>query len=253
VHPGESLLNTFPGRLFINELRWRGGSPAVMSAQDLLEAATHAVASYLYNDSCLEVVHLDVDDPELRKFDSAALAALSKLSTFGSPQIHQGMLEELRAPRVGNRDPLNGLPHGAFWTSTPLADDVDSWTISGENLHRDRPRWEVHFDATHVRVARVDSAREWIDLIDSAPVTTDGCKYPDWPAIARSWDAVHLSPLGLLLAHPKISTTPFVSTDGSGLAHSKAGPYASVGDWSAVSTAWLHKPPGVRIRPAAAY
>lgn len=213
-----------------------------------MEIATRAVASYLYNDACLDVVDLDVHEPELREFDAAALTALSKLSTLSSPQIHQGMVRELRAPRVRNRDPLNALPNGAFWTSTPLAADEDSWTISGENLRRHHPRWEVHFDITRVRLARLDLARDWIDLIDSAPISADGCKYPNWPAIAQSWDAVHLSPAGLLLAHPKISTTPFVSTDGSGLAHSRSGPYASVGDWSGVSTAWLHEPPRVRIR-----
>jgi hypothetical protein len=87
---------------------------------------------------------------------------------------------------------LSALPAGAFWTSTPLTDEDDSWTISGENLRRDHPRWEVHFDTTRVRVARVGSARDWIDLIESNAVDVDGCKYPDWPAIARSWDATRV-------------------------------------------------------------
>jgi hypothetical protein len=147
---------------------------------------------------------------------------------------------------------LSALPNGAFWTSTPVTDDEDSWTLCGENLRRESPRWEMHFDVARIRVARIDSARDWADLIDSHTVTAGGCKYPDWPAIAESWDAVHLSPTGLLLAHPKISTTPFRSDDGSGLAHSQAGPYASVGAWSAVSTAWLREPPNVEFRPAPA-
>ena len=171
-------------------------------------------------------------------------------STFDSPQIHQGTVSELRAPNIQNREPLSALPDGAFWTSIPITDDEDSWTMSGENLRSESPRWEVHFDVTLVRVARIDSAREWVDLIESNTATVSGsnCKYPDWPAIAGSWDAVHLSPAGLLLAHPKISTTRFITADGSGYAHSQAGPYVSVADWSAASTAWLREPPSVAFR-----
>ncbi|MEE6177045.1 hypothetical protein [Mycobacterium sp. 050134] len=60
---------------------------------------------------------------------------------------------------------------------------------------------------------------------------------------------MHLSPAGLLLAHPKISTTPFGTTDGSGYAHSEAGSYVSVAHWSAVCTAWLRRPPNVSVKP----
>jgi hypothetical protein len=258
VSTPESLLDTFPGRLFIELLRfghrrWHESSAVLldaMCAEELVEAATNAVGRYLYSDDCVHVAHLDMDEPDLCEFNTAALAALSKLSTFDSPQIHQGTLAHLRAPNIRNRDPLSALPAGGFWTSTPLSDNEDSWTVSGENLHRGSPRWEVHFDDTVVRVARIDSARDWVELIESNAVTAQGCKYPDWPAIAKSWDAVHLSPAGLLLAHPAISKTPFTTIDGSGYVHSQAGPYASAATWSAVSTAWLHEPPGVHIRSA---
>jgi hypothetical protein len=220
---------------------------AGMAPEELIRWATNAVAFYLYSEECLKVLHFDVNEPERREFDSAALAARSKLSTFGSPQIHQGTLTEVRTPTIHNRDPLNAVPGGAFWTSTPFTDDEDSWTLCGENLIRESPRWRIHFDPTRVRVARVDSARDWVHLIESNAVTVGDCKYPDWPAIATHWDAVHLSTAGLLLAHPTISTTPFTTTDRSGYAHSRAGPYTSVADWSAVSTAWLHKPPDAKI------
>ena len=255
---GESLLDTFPGRLFIKHLsffRPADVSPTAfvgaVQPKDLIRGATRAASAYLYSDDCLDVAHLDANDPELREFNTAGLAALSRLSTFGSPQIHQGTIEQLRAPNVRNRDPLSALLGGAFWTSTPITDAEDSWTLSGENQHREHPRWEVHFDTTRVRLARIDSARDWIDLIRSHAVTVGTCKYPDWPAVAESWDAVHLSPTGLLLAHPTIPTTPFINTDGTGYAHSQAGRYASVADWSTVSTAWLHEPPNVEFRPAA--
>lgn len=162
--------------------------------EDLIRAAAWAVGSYLYSDRCLEVAQLDVNDVELRKYGTAGRTALSALPSFGSPQIHQGTIGELRAPNISNREPLSALPNGAFWTSTPITDGEDSWTLCLENLGRENPRWEVHFDAARVRVARIDSAADWADLIDAHPATAGGCKYPDWPAIADSWDAVHMSP-----------------------------------------------------------
>lgn len=243
----ESLLDTFPGRLFIADMQSFGG---LAIPEDLIRTAARAVGSYLYSDRCDEVAHLDVDDVEACTYDAAGLAALSALPSFGSPQIHQGTIGELRAPQISNREPLSALPKGAFWTSTPVTDHEDSWTLSLENQARESPRWEVHFDAARVRVGRIDSAADWAELIDLHSVAAGGCRYPDWPAIAESWDAVHLSPAGLLLAHPKISTTPFATTDGSGYAHSEAGPYASVAHWSTVSTAWLRVPPDTEFRPA---
>ncbi|WP_068185515.1 hypothetical protein [Mycobacterium sp. UM_CSW] len=231
----ESLLDTFPGRLFIEDMRSRGGLAVPVR---LIRAATWAISGYLYSDRYLEVADLDVNDAELRSYDVAGLAALTGLNTFGSPQIHQGdPIGELRAPRIGNRDPLSALPAGAFWTSTPITEAEDTWTLCGENVKPEMPRWEVHFDLARVRVARIDSARDWADLIDANSVMAGGCEYPDWPAIAESWDAVHLSAAGLLLAHPKISTSRF-------------GSYVGVGEWSTVSTAWLREPPDVEIRPA---
>jgi hypothetical protein len=230
----ESLLDTFPGRLFIADMRRYGG---LAIPEKLIRASVRAVGGYLYSDRWHDVADFDVDDPELRKYDGWGRAALSALPSFGSPQIHQGILGELHAPNIRNREPLSALPAGAFWTSTPITEDDDSWTLCGENLRREMPRWEVRFDVTRVRVARIDSAGDWADLIDSHSATAGGRKYPDWPAIAESWDAVHLSPAGLLLAHPKISTPRFSS-------------YAGVGEWSTVSTAWLREPPEVEIRPA---
>ncbi len=222
-----------------------------MRPRDLIGGAASAVSGYLYSDDCASVTQLETNDPELREFNTAGLAALAKLSTFDSPQIHQGTVTELRPPCIHNRDDLSALPGGAFWTSTPITDNEDSWTLCGENVNRASPRWEVHFDMASVRVVRVDSARDWVDLIESNAVTAGACTYPDWPAIAQSWDAVHLSPTGLLLAHPTISTTPFITTDETGYAHSRAGRYASVADWSTTTTAWLREPPNAELRSAA--
>ena len=55
--------------------------------EELIEAAADAVSRYLYSDDCAHVAHLDTNEPNLCEFNTAALAALSKLSTFGSPIV----------------------------------------------------------------------------------------------------------------------------------------------------------------------
>lgn len=256
TQPRESLLDTIPGRLFVNKLKSRaypGVSPAAsvrsISPRDLISLAASAADGYLYSDECREVASLEIDQHVLREFDAAGLAALSELSAFSSPHVHHGMIAPIEAPIIRNRKPLSALPHGAFWTSIPITDSDDSWTLSGENINRGYPRSDVHFSVEDVRLARIDSADDWIALVESGFVEVGSCKYPDWPALAASWDAVYLSPLGLLLAHPRISATPFTERDGSGLEHSQAGPCVSVAFWSTVSTAWLHEPPNATLRP----
>lgn len=249
----ESLLNTFPGRLFVEHLRFfdrRDASIAEFVAAmppDLLNILAGAANDrYLWSNDCAQAIHLDIDDPELREYADSAKAALAKLSAFNSPQIRHGKQVTLCEPRIRNRSPLSARPVGAFWTSTRLNDNKDTYS---EAWQTGETRWEVHFDPTAVRLARIDSAHDWSTLIDGRAITASGCSYPDWPVIAASFDAIHLSALGLLLAHPSISDTPFVTTTGSGLEHSQAGHYASVAVWELVSTAWLHKPPNADIRP----
>ena len=54
----ESLLDTFPGRLFIEHMRSFGG---LGIPEDLIRASSWAVGSYLYSDRCLEVADFDVN------------------------------------------------------------------------------------------------------------------------------------------------------------------------------------------------
>jgi hypothetical protein len=51
VNTDESLLDTFPGRLFIADMLSVGGWGM---PDDLIRAATRAVSSYLYSDRCLD-------------------------------------------------------------------------------------------------------------------------------------------------------------------------------------------------------
>lgn len=111
MSPDESVLDTFLGRSFIDDMRSFGG---VGVPENLVRATAWAVGSYLYSERCREVARLDLKDVELLNYDVAGLAALSALPSFGSPQIHQGEIGQSRAPTVSNRDPLSTLPNGAF-------------------------------------------------------------------------------------------------------------------------------------------
>lgn len=254
----ESLLDTIPGRLFIETLAWfwsTGADESVseyvrgLSADDLLSHATRAVGSYLYSNDPVAAARLDASSCRRLDLDVAARWALDGWQPFGSPQVHQGSVTEVRAPVVANRSGFGSLPQGAFWTATPLGPRADSWGECGENLSRGAPRCEVHFDVADTTVAIIRTAADWVRLIAPDAVDVDGTLHPNWPAIARRYDAVHLTVSGLLLAHPRLSQTPFASDDGSGYAHSVSGPYVGVGNWSTVSTAWMHRPPGVRLKP----
>jgi hypothetical protein len=72
----ESLLDTFPGRLFVEDMRRFGG---LAIPDRLIRATAWAGTGYLYSDRWLDVADFDVDDPELRKYDAAGLLALSGL------------------------------------------------------------------------------------------------------------------------------------------------------------------------------
>jgi hypothetical protein len=54
--------------------------------------------------------------------------------------------------------------------------------------------WHVwHLQAEPAaRVAEIRTASDWADLVNAHPVTAEGLAYPDWLAIARRYDAVHM-------------------------------------------------------------
>ncbi|WP_143545955.1 hypothetical protein [Rhodococcus sp. 14-1411-2a] len=249
------LLETVPGRTFVSGLiddhrRAGAGLSAVAflrsrSMAELVWAAQGDVSGYLYGGGLDDASSIDPHDPDIVAMAEATAAELaaSHRQMFTSPQRHHGCVDVLRQPRVTNRRaPSEVLPAGALWTATPLDGGVDTWTHSRETDDAEN-LYELHFDPAQVRVARIDSAADWVTLlrsharIDSA----SGTVYPDWDSIASSVDAVHLSLLGLLTAHPRLSEVPAAdSRDNYG--HSKSGAWPGVGDWSTVSTVWMVLP-----------
>lgn len=44
-----------------------------------------------------------------------------------------------------------------------------------------------------VRIREISTAAEWAELISRYPLARDDLIYPDWPEVARDYDAVHLT------------------------------------------------------------
>lgn len=250
------LLDTVPGRTFVaglvdDYLRADGGDSQStflqsLSMDNLVWAATNDISSYLYGAGIDAALLVDPTDTNIVAMSAATATELSAPSrdTFTSPQHHEGAIGPLRTPHVTNRRASSEvLPDGAFWTSTPLGDySKNSWTYSRET-NKPADIHELHFDPTEIRVARIDSATDWCSLLQShtRADSSSGTLFPDWVSIAEHYDAVHLSLLGLLSAHPRLSEV--AATDSSkNYAHSKLGTSAGVGDWSTVSTAWMKLP-----------
>jgi hypothetical protein len=52
--------------------------------------------------------------------------------------------------------------------------------------------WSFTVEA-EARIAELRTARDWVALIESAPREWSGAIYPDWAALARRWDGVHVT------------------------------------------------------------
>ncbi len=216
-----------------------------LSLNELVWSATIDVRSYLYSTGIDDALCVDPTDPGTLAMAAAIAAELSLSSrdTFTSPQHHDGIVGPLRAPHVTNRiGTTEVLPNGAFWTSTPLTEHVNSWTY-GRESNQPPVVGELSFDPTEVRVARIDSATDWSNLLRTHPRadSTAGTLHPDWVSIATRYEAVHLSLLGLLTAHPPLSEVAARDST-ENYAHSKMGAWAGVGDWTTISTAWMKLP-----------
>lgn len=259
-----NLLDTVPGRMLVHwYLRaYRDADPRPSVAafvdadtlEDFVDDLVLIIGEYLYGNGANDVLDMALTAPATIEMAEAICAALRhpRRNTLDSPQTHEGTITELSLPRVRNRKRPGALPDGAFWTATPLHDGTsDTWSASGENLRglKDPARYTVHFDPDVARIVRIDTAGDWAALIADHPLEYRGARVPDWPSIAEEWDAVHLSALGLLCAHPRLSEVPYDRYEAGGYRHSQSGPWPGVGDWSTVSTAWLRIPERFEIRP----
>lgn len=257
------LRDTFPGRLLIDwYLDWHARHPEYATVLDYTESVTtgdmagrvrSTLSSYLWGDGFKDVLDMDTDSSEVVEMSEAIATVLTspRCRTWNSPQYHHGRIPTLRAPLIANRFPPSSLLNGAFWTAPVFENGDDAWALHGEHNPRRSPnRYEVHFDPDAVRVAHIDTAGDWSDLLDAHPMRYGDTLFPDWPSIAARWDAVHVSVSGLLCAQPRISEVPYESGDPSGYTHSQSGPYAGVAEWTVPSTAWLRLPAECTVRVA---
>jgi len=94
----------------------------------------------------------------------------------------------------------NANPFGiGLYTSSGFQGTQGMWRLYLDlgNYSSNFPRpwhvWRADVSAA-ARVRNVTTAAEWEDLVLRHPaVHDDGLIYPDWPAIAADWDAVHMT------------------------------------------------------------
>lgn len=98
--------------------------------------------------------------------------------------------------------------------------------LHGDSALYPRPWWTWSVTAPpDVDVYEIDGAARWVDLVTCHPVRHDGLLYPDWAAIARRFDAVHITMRAIAAAQGMFFSAP----DGPVVA-----PF-----WDVESTFWL--------------
>jgi hypothetical protein len=113
-------------------------------------------------------------------------------------------------------------------TSPPLAAVVKGAVGDFRELFRKLPLacWRLEAPPD-VRIVEVDGPQAWHDLCVKYPaIGEDGRLVPDWSAIAKDWDAVHLT-LGGLLTAEQVRV------------ESEAG-WTALWGWDCERTVWLH-------------
>ncbi|MDB5077170.1 MAG: hypothetical protein JWO42_3349 [Chloroflexi bacterium] len=120
-------------------------------------------------------------------------------------------------------------PLATLWTSTSAGRCPSSWIsylrYGGEQRPPPYHPWRLAVDAA-AQVYEIHGPEAWQALcLDYPKCTLDGAVIPDWEAVAKRWDGVHLSMGGLLTAQG-------VSRGGPGARTQLAG-------WDVESTVWL--------------
>jgi hypothetical protein len=85
-----------------------------------------------------------------------------------------------------------------LFTSTGSPDSFGMWWSYLQEYHGSTlfpEPWIVwHVDlAPGSRVLEISTAAQWLELALTAPRQDQGVIYPDWPAVAKRWDGVHLT------------------------------------------------------------
>jgi hypothetical protein len=176
------------------------------------------------------VFHVEgVRTPVITSRDADAVVATSRLmARLGAlaPQIVSGSLDRCsqywisteKFPWLKPRDPHLAADKFAaigndiapstkpfyigLYTYTGLAGSQGMWreyierAVSGTGFERPWHVWKICASPS-ARVWEVNSASAWAELSMRYPLTANGLIYPNWPAIAEDFDAVHLTAMAV--------------------------------------------------------
>jgi hypothetical protein len=152
-----------------------------------------------------------------------------------------GLIGDIVLWTVTNQLVIGEKPAGALWTSSFLPDGRSAWAIGESTEFQDSARrlFAVDFDRAATRAFEVSTPEDYQRLVMRYPrPMPDGRALVDWISAAADLDAVRLTAAGLVLAHNVRVPTPY------GVAQLRG--------WDAESTAWLNRPPGLRISDSSA-
>jgi hypothetical protein len=121
---------------------------------------------------------------------------------------------------------------GGFYTCTGTANTSGMWQMyldsrEWSGIHvRPWRAWEVGIlDSS--RILEITTASEWTAFVEQNGINHDGLLYPDWLAVAREFDGVHITARAVAAAQG----VRFVTQNG----HITAPSY-----WDVETTVWLH-------------
>jgi hypothetical protein len=147
-----------------------------------------------------------------------------------------GQIGDIVLREVTNHLPIGEKPAGALWTSSFLPDGRSAWALGEAGAYPGSARrlFALHFDQDAVRTFVIATPDHYRELVMRYPrPMPDGRALVDWLAAAADLDAVRLTAAGLVFVQNVRVSTPY------GVAQLRG--------WDAESTAWLNRPPALRI------
>lgn len=115
-------------------------------------------------------------------------------------QVHIGGTGELSSQRTDQAEIFSGRfkPYDAFWTSTLVAGSSAwaDWCREEAYQDVDAMYWHQLTPSPAARIYVIDTLADLAALVEAYPSTVCGYTYPDWAAVSRDYDGVHLTGSG---------------------------------------------------------
>lgn len=135
-----------------------------------------------------------------------------RLAVTSSPQIHFGDLHVRQTAQTGTGAPSQPTtdrvvvkPPGVFWTSSLVDRGRSSWQAAIESSYvpvdpAELTEYRLFFEPRNVRIFTIDGLADVESLVNRYATRDLDRHLMDWAALARDYDAVHLTFRGLLTA-----------------------------------------------------